>query len=362
MVKVLDVRGKCSESVSEAEARHLLKKNKAKIVAKQPFTIQYLDNKENSNMKTVIISNDLYKIPSTIKNTNVMIMSYNDFVKSAESDSGLDTIEFDTIYFDVEGLDKHIYDAIKPYITDDIINCEFFTYNSKYSFIEETVKILPGKEYVAMGMTSDFCINFGIKEDLVPSTGTIIYGSKHGCGKTILLNNIKAQLESKGFDIVSFKARYDDITEIADKIDSLSKEMMERFKLMEKAQVNNIYKVKDVHKRPIVCLIDDFDYIYMSDQYKLVDLIKSNVGTILRLGRAAGIYIIVTTNNYHTLSTDLLNNFVNKIIIGEYNASINKEFFYDDNESNIINPAYGLAVLQNGQGRFLFSIDAIKYL
>ena len=34
MVKVLDVRGKCSESVSEAEARHLLKKNKAKIVAK----------------------------------------------------------------------------------------------------------------------------------------------------------------------------------------------------------------------------------------------------------------------------------------------------------------------------------------
>ena len=74
---------------------------------------------------------------------------------------------------------------------------------------------------------------------------------------------------------------------------------------------NSIRKTKGIYTpKALLFLADELNELMTSDDYKSVDTVKSALGSIARLGRAAGVHLALACQRASgsTISTDLKNN------------------------------------------------------
>lgn len=208
IVKVLDVNGNELEStIRFGKVRHLLKDKKAKIVNKDPFTIQLLYATENE-----IVEEDT--------TNNIPLLD----------------------------------------ITNNTINLAFSD-NVVFSIL---------------------------------NSGYIIYNDEDNQNRINVVNNIVNQLtkEDVKFDICSIRKGID-VKQTAQLLDAYYREIMNRFRLLEYFQVNSFYELEGENAKPRIIIIDGIVDYMRSDDYKSLDTIKSTIGSISRLGRSVGIYILL---------------------------------------------------------------------
>lgn len=174
------------------------------------------------------------------------------------------------------------------------------------------------KEKATIQLTDDFSM-----KNLGP---VLIYGNKDS-GKSKLLNKIAIQLTNKGVKVhyltrklineeqmVKIKITCKDVT---DTVQAFQEEMMSRFRLLEEEQENDIFKLNTPLEEKALIIDDLTDYLLDADR-KSVEELQKSLGAIVRLGRAVGMYIIVSINK--TISSDLQVNFLNKIILGSFDT------------------------------------------
>ena len=88
-----------------------------------------------------------------------------------------------------------------------------------------------------------------------------------------------------------------------------------------------------------------------SDDYKSVETIKQNMGSIARLGRAAGVHLALAMQRASggTVSTDLMNNIQQSILLGAFDSGSSTNLFEKD-ISNLSKPDIkGRAFMQVGK-------------
>ena len=374
MVYVLDKNGQpLSETTRNGKVRRLLKENKARVVKSCPFTIQLLydleEEKLEDNLMNIIISDKPY-MPIGITTVNSEKMSYEKFLKVAQSDEGLDVEE---LYFDIDDMTEEIYDSLSVYIKYGF-TIKFFRYKTK-PFIKEHVDLVD----IKVPENRKDCLNIQLAPDIY-TEGHILVSGMPGQGKTTLLKNMATQLLSKGTAVtfVSGIPVFDesddidvdkttvDVKGLATIVSDLQKEMMSRFKMMEQEQVNHVFKLKNP-VQPKVLIIDGIDFYTTSDDYRSVDTIKQGLGSIARLGRAAAIMLIVSCQrpSGSVISSDLKHNIMNNIVVGKIaNAGVSMLMF--DKEVHI-NIPFGMGIYQderratNSDADFsIFNIEDVK--
>lgn len=123
-----------------------------------------------------------------------------------------------------------------------------------------------------------------------------------------------------------------DIKDIADMLETVQTRMMKLFKHMEENQVNNVNKIPNFTPKDIILCISDMNSLMMSDDYVAVEKIKRVIDSIARLGRAAGINLLLLTQRLTSasISNDLMCNIMLRLVLGEFDASVSYTMFEKD--------------------------------
>lgn len=371
MVKVIDKNGQpLPDTTRNGKVRRLLKDKKARVVNGDPFTIQLLyDTTFETEDKTmnIVITNDTRTPKGFASSTK---MTYDEFLYKAKEAP----IEADTLYFDIDGLTEELYNDLKTSETFEDI--KFFRFNTN-EFVKDKVMIVDAKNDAVDRFEE---LQIRLTPEIVTTQGHILVSGGLGYGKTTLLKNMACQLVNRKVDVEfvsripvfdvdedSFGLRKTsvDIAELATITESIRNEMMNRFKQMEKEQVNSVYKLKDrVNSK--VLIIDGLDNYIYTDDYKSVEKVKSDLGSIARLGRAAGIMLIVSCQRPGgvVISSDLAANIPNRIITGKIiDASVSHLMFDQDVHVNI---PFGMGIYQNKRSESdsdeftIFTVNDVK--
>ena len=159
----------------------------------------------------------------------------------------------------------------------------------------------------------------------------------------------------------------EDISAVADVCEIVQSLMMKRFKLMEEKLVNNITKVNgkatgyeidgkvyqmdkihinldddlvnnvkevevDYKSKNILLIISDMNELMNSADYKSVEKIKSALGSIVRLGRAAGINVLIMAQRMSAgvINSDLNYNIQFRFLIGAFDSGTSLAMFEKD--------------------------------
>lgn len=107
----------------------------------------------------------------------------------------------------------------------------------------------------------------------------------------------------------------------------------------------NTYKPK-----ALIFLADELNELMNSDDYKSVDIVKQSLGSIARLGRAAGVHLALACQRASggTISADLKNNIQQSILLGGFDSGASTLMFEKD-ISNLAKPEIkGRAFMQSG--------------
>lgn len=158
-----------------------------------------------------------------------------------------------------------------------------------------------------------------------------------------------------------------DISDVANVCETVQKLMMSRFKLMEEKQVNNITKVNgkvtgyeidgkvyqwdkihvnldddsfdnakevevDYKPKNILLVISDIIELMSSADYKSVEKIKTALGSITRLGKAAGINVLIMSERMSVgvITSDLNYNIQLRFIVGDFDSGASQLMFEKD--------------------------------
>ena len=117
-------------------------------------------------------------------------------------------------------------------------------------------------------------------------------------------------------------------------------------------QKGDIKKSKGIFKPKILLfLVDEMNELMTSDDYKSVDTIKNAMGSIARLGRAAGVHLALAMQRASggTVSSDLMNNIQQSILLGAFDSGSSTLMFEKD-ISNMAKPEIkGRAFMQVGK-------------
>jgi len=84
---------------------------------------------------------------------------------------------------------------------------------------------------------------------------------------------------------------------------------------------NSIRKTKGIYTpKALLFLADELNELMTSDDYKSVDIVKGALGSIARLGRAAGVHLALACQRASgsTISTDLKNNIQMSVLLGGF--------------------------------------------
>ena len=301
-IYVLDVNGEPLEPTNRnGHVRRLLKENKAKVVKRNPFTIQLL---EESNMKTIIVSSKPTKaVKADLK------LPINDFLRNASDFDGF------MVYLDVDELTEETYKQIKalPY------NYKLMFYrDNSASFIKEEIITLNNEQTMVIEKSP-----IKLSKDIKMNGNIIICGAP-GSGKTALAKTIAQQYEDMGASVEYLSATHylynetKGIKPVAEKFKEYNNEMMTRFKKMEEQGVNNYTKLNDPSIKVKVLVVDDFDMITISEDYKSVDVIKNALYGLARCSKATGLLFILTCQETGkgVFTNALINTTSNKILLG----------------------------------------------
>lgn len=169
-----------------------------------------------------------------------------------------------------------------------------------------------------------------IKKELNPMGSVILVGGKN---KSKLLDQLISLFKDSDF-IVDVISSNTEINDVADKIHSYQIEMMNRIKEFEAHKLDN-------YKQYII-VVDNLTDLMMSSKYKAIDSIKNDLGSICRLGKSVGIFIVLVGNRAsgQTFSNDILNNVTYRILVDDsdhgsfvllFNEDYTMPFSLDDN-------------------------------
>ena len=159
----------------------------------------------------------------------------------------------------------------------------------------------------------------------------------------------------------------EDISAVADVCEIVQSLMMKRFKLMEEKCVNNITKVNgketgfeidgkvyqwdkihanldddlfdnakevevDYKPKNILLVISDITELMNSADYKSVEKIKIALGSIARLGKAAGINVLIIAQRMSVgvITSDLNYNIQLRFIVGDFDSGVSQLMFEKD--------------------------------
>ena len=364
MVQILDINGKLLFSTNKhGKVRRLLRDKKAKLITKEPFTIQLLckleesgefNYKEKNNMKgTIIVSNKLSpsnRLSNSIE-LGTVYYTYHDFMLLATSDEGI-TMDDTTLMFDIEDMTKELYDSIEVWVKElNPGSIKFFIYHDK-SFIKEPIELITKNS--KLSHEEMMTIEYGTYKPVISNGSTLVY-STDSAAKAELLHNIDSQLSKREFECITCSLDSMTIEQINQTLVKFTNEMMQRFKLMEQEQVNNAYKLQN--PPPYMALIiNDFDKIVKNDNYKCVESIKSSLGSLVRLSKATCMQIIVSVSSLDA-SEYILQNFAARIVLGYYNKEVSLMLYNTDDVQQL---PKGIGLVNSGDECMLFSINEVK--
>lgn len=95
----------------------------------------------------------------------------------------------------------------------------------------------------------------------------------------------------------------------------------------------DIKKTKGIYvSKAIVFMVDEMTEAMCNDDYKSVDTIKTAIGSIARLGRAAGVHLVLCCQRPSgaVISTDLKNNIQMSVLLGRFDEEISMLTFEKD--------------------------------
>ena len=114
---------------------------------------------------------------------------------------------------------------------------------------------------------------------------------------------------------------------------------------------DTIEKTKGIFTpKALLFLADELNELMTSDDYKSVDTVKSSLGSIARLGRAAGVHLALACQRASgsTISTDLKNNIQMACLLGGFDDGASQLMFEKD-ISNLAKPEIkGRGFIQSG--------------
>lgn len=116
----------------------------------------------------------------------------------------------------------------------------------------------------------------------------------------------------------------------------------------------DIKKTKGIYvPKAIVFMIDELTEIMTADDYKAVDTVKGALGSIARLGRAAGVHLVLCCQrpSGSVISTDLKNNIQMSVLLGRFNGEISLLTF-DKDISNQCTGIIGRGFVSSGNEIF----------
>ena len=125
-------------------------------------------------------------------------------------------------------------------------------------------------------------------------------------------------------------------------------------------QLSDITKTTGIFKpKAIIVLCDELNELMSSDDYNLVDSIKTNLGSIARLGRAAAVHLALAAQRASggTINADLMNNIQMAMLLGGFDGSASQLMFEKD-ISNLAKPHIkGRGFIQAGKGSSIVEIQ-----
>lgn len=178
-----------------------------------------------------------------------------------------------------------------------------------------------------------------MKNIIFPLRHMLIVGNEK-CGKTKFIKDVIPLFRDEGYDIdiLSESIDYTDIgfntTNTLQAVEKLTKyqvDMMNIYKEMELHQVNNYEELPNPPSKKVI-IIDNI-YSYMWDfNFRYVNSIKQSILELVRLGRAAGMFIIITTKTAggSVILTEISNNISTRILLGDYDKQQLPLIFDDD--------------------------------
>ena len=95
----------------------------------------------------------------------------------------------------------------------------------------------------------------------------------------------------------------------------------------------DIKKTKGKYKiKVLMTIIDELGELMSSDDFRAVSSIKSNMGSIGRLGRAAGCHMVLATQKASsgTVSGELMNNIHQRVVLGDFDSGVSSNLFEKD--------------------------------
>lgn len=96
---------------------------------------------------------------------------------------------------------------------------------------------------------------------------------------------------------------------------------------------NNITKTKGKYKpKALLILIDEMSEVMSCSDFRKVTTIQESIGSIARLGRAAGVHLCLATQrpSSNIINSDLKNNIQQSLILGDFDAGASSLIFDED--------------------------------
>ena len=119
----------------------------------------------------------------------------------------------------------------------------------------------------------------------------------------------------------------------------------------------DIIKKRDKYKpKAILILIDEMTEVMSDGNYRLVESIRSSLGSIARLGRAAGVHLCLATQrpSANVINSDLRNNIHMACLLGDFDSGASSLVF-DKDISHLSKPEIkGRGFLQSGKEIYEF--------
>lgn len=369
MVHIIDIDGLAlMPTTNYKKVRKLLKSNKAKVVKQNPYTIQLLYKVEDSIRPTLlegtymslVISNDK-RFPVGLAPLDSSFICTKEFVESYANSK--DKFKAEEIYVDVDSINDFVYDKLVSLNT----KLHFFRYESK-PFIKYPVTII-NEDLTALRKQE---LNVKLSSNIVIEDGPIAIIGRTGSGKSVLLDNIKTQLEKRGVEVEMLSILNilkdengitDDPVEINKRITNTilnyKSEINNRLNAIMKAKSNSpetvrtIYDVKDDCYNSKAILIDEFDLMlrpYIDDTCIL------EFNDLLRYLHNTGFTVIIAAQD---IPYSVLQKFSNKIIVGESNAEMTCKIF-NKNINLSADIGSGFYFTENSDKIHIFNVDKVK--
>lgn len=301
--------------------RRLLKEHKAKVVKKNPFTVQLLYEVDTAirprlmegSFMNIVLSKD-NRFPIGLAPVNATKMTAEEFLVTINQGS---SITFTNMYVDIDSIDKAIYDEINfDKMIESGSSIKFFRYDTK-SYIKHPVEIVNTNIVENKIDSLDLRLS---RSTTVANPHCILVCGRCGSGKTTFLKNCKEQYENKGVEVIYFDEKQFEEYSI-EKLKELKNTIRNRTKVLASENKTNWCDSDSI--RPLVIMLDGI-YSMINDEDK-GSIIKDIVDSCIKLDVVVGVRLIVTTQSIKYLNYNIYA--PNRIILGNFDKDTSVELF-----------------------------------